>query len=361
MSRSAADATRFTATSPHAYARPTPINRPSPSTHSASGTPQPNPNAPLNPNPRMPPPPIDPKKGAQGSAPSGETAAEKVARLRQARLREREAQITTWDRVVIRGRVWADRAHKVTVVSLLGFSSMYYPLRRQIFLSSSHGASADHSLSTTVVAAAITGFALTDMILHNRRKRSAFYAEQRAIYSQRLIEAIETEKSGMPLDEDQTLVINRERARVQAEEAAKERSWGKSIKGMLMGGLKGDEEEGERGGKVAVPSEEEILKKLGVTQTSILERAAQADRDSGPKTTDLGHGSEEGRRDGTGILRAVAEKRREGERAMEAAGVRGGSLDRMAEGAVQAVGGTIHTAEEKAGSTGGWSNWWAGK
>lgn len=282
----------------------------------------------------MPPPPIDPKKGALGSAPPGETAAEKVARLRQARLREREAQITTWDRVVIRGRVWADRAHKVTVVSLLGFS---------------------------IVAAAITGFALTDMILHNRRKRSAFYAEQRAIYSQRLIEAIETEKSGMPLDEDQTLVINRERARVQAEEAAKERSWGKSIRGMLMGGLKGDEEEGERGGKVAVPSEEEILKKLGVTQTSILERAAQADRDSAPKTTDLGHSSEEGRRDGTGILRAVAEKRREGERAMEAAGVRGGPLDRMAEGPVQAVGGTIHTAEEKAGSRGGWSNWWAGK
>ncbi|KAF6231026.1 hypothetical protein HO173_010726 [Letharia columbiana] len=334
MSRSAADATRFTATSPHAYARPTPINRPDPSTHSASGTPRPNPNAPLNPNPRVPPPPIDPKKGAQGSAPPGETAVEKVARLRQARLREREAQITTWDRVVIRGRVWADRAHKTTVVSLLGFS---------------------------IVAAAITGFALTDMILHNRRKRSAFYAEQRAIYSQRLIEAIETEKSGMPLDEDQTLVINRERARVQAEEAAKERSWGKSIRGMLMGGLKGDEEEGERGEKVAVPSEEEILKKLGVTQTSILERAAQADRDSGPKTTDVGHGSEEGRRDGTGILQAVAEKRREGERAMEAAGVRGGPLDRMAEGPVQAVGGTIDAAEEKAGSRGGWSNWWAGK
>ena len=32
------------------------------------------------------------------------------------------------------------------------------------------------------------------------------------------------------------------------------------------------------------------------------------------------------------ILRAVAEKRREGERAMEGAGVGGGPLDRMAEG-----------------------------
>lgn len=125
MSRSAADATRFTATSPHAYAKPTPINRASPSTYSASSTPRSNPNARLNPNAPTPPPPIDPKKGAHGNAPPGETPAEKVARLRQVRLREREAQITTWDRVVIRGRVWADRAHKVTVYSLLGFSSKY--------------------------------------------------------------------------------------------------------------------------------------------------------------------------------------------------------------------------------------------
>ncbi len=123
MSRSAADATRFTANSPHAYATPTPINRPPPSTSSASSKPRHNPNVRLNPNPRIPPPPIDQRKGAQGSAPRGETPAEKVARLREARLREREAQITRWDRVVIRGRVWADRAHKISVYSIIGFSS----------------------------------------------------------------------------------------------------------------------------------------------------------------------------------------------------------------------------------------------
>lgn len=136
MSRSAADATRFTANSPHAYAKPTPFNRASPSTYSASSTSRPNPNARLNPDARTPPPPIDPRKGTQGNSPPGETAAEKVARLRQARLKEREAQITTWDRVVVRGRVWADRAHKVTVYSIVGFSSTYtlsrdfpYPFR----------------------------------------------------------------------------------------------------------------------------------------------------------------------------------------------------------------------------------------
>lgn len=201
---------------------------------------------------------------------------------------------------------------------------------------------------------------MTDMILHNRRKRSAFYAEQHALYSQRLIEAIETEKSGMPLDEDQTLILNRERARVQAEEAAKERTWGKRIKGVFIGDLKTDEE-GATAENVVVPSEGEILQKLGVDQTSILERATQADRDSGVNTTDSGNIREEGRRDGSRILQAVAEKRREGERAMEAAGVRGGPLDQMAEGAVQAVGGKIHAIEEKVGSGRSWNDWWVGK
>ena len=135
MSRSAADATRFTATSPHAYAKPTPINSASPSTHSASSKPQPNPKARLNPSVRTPPPPIDPKTGAQGSAPPGETPAGKVARLREARFRERAAQITRWDRVVIRGRVWADRAHKITVTAIVGFSSTYtYPSADLFFL-----------------------------------------------------------------------------------------------------------------------------------------------------------------------------------------------------------------------------------
>lgn len=199
------------------------------------------------------------------------------------------------------------------------------------------------------------------MIVHNRRKRTAFYNEQHALYSQRLIEAIETEKSGAPLDDDQTLILNRERARVQAEEAAKQRTWGKMIKGVFVGDLKRDDEGAEPGEKVVVPSEGEILQKMGVDQAAILERARLADEEAGVEGKEVEGGREEGRRDGSGILRAVAEKRREGERVMEAAGVRGGPLDQMAEGAVQAVEGKIHAAEEKVGSKSGWSSWWAGK
>ena len=197
--------------------------------------------------------------------------------------------------------------------------------------------------------------------MHNRRKRTAFYNEQHALYAQRLIEAIETEKLGLPLEEDQTLILNRERARVQAEEAAKERTWRKRIKEVFVGGLK-NEEEGSTAEKIVVPSEGEILQKMGVDQISILERA---EKNSGVQPTDFPDSSnnsrEDGRRDGTGILQAVAEKRREGERVMESAGLKGGPLDQMAEGAVQAVEGKLHAVEEKAGSRRGWSDWWEGK
>ena len=221
---------------------------------------------------------------------------------------------------MIRGRVWADRAHRVTVLSLVGFSSSFYTPLLSASRSSSCFFLSAFALPTpsacfayqqcpTVVVVAVAGLSLTDMILHNRRKRTAFYNEQHAIYARRLIEAIETEKSGLPLDEDQTVVLNRERARVQAEEAAKERTWAKRIKGVFIGDLKRDTEEGEEGGEEAlvVPSEGEILQKLGVHQMEILERAtARADKDSGFKTTDPGDGRDEGKRDGSGILQAVA-------------------------------------------------------
>ena len=196
------------------------------------------------------------------------------------------------------------------------------------------------SHSHPVIAAGVTAFALTDMILHNRRKRSAFYAEQHALYATRLLDAIEAEKSGLPLDEDQTLILNRERARVQAEEAKKERSWGKSIKGMLIGGLKQDEE-AEKVSEVSVPTEAQVLEMMGVDQRRILEAAEEGGRGEGE--------IRERRRDGSGILQAVEDKRREGEKVMEARGVEGGPLDQMAEGAV-----------EKARSKGGWMSWGRG-
>ncbi len=90
MPRSATDATRFTATGPYAYSKT------NASTIQLSQPP-----------------------------PSNETPAQKVIRLRAAAQRAKLGQETTWDRVVERGKVWADRAHRVTALSLVGLTGMY--------------------------------------------------------------------------------------------------------------------------------------------------------------------------------------------------------------------------------------------
>lgn len=110
MSRTATDGTRFTQTSPHAYSNPIP-NRSSPSNSST---------------PRSRPQPQRPRNRNNNAPPAGpiETPAQKVARLRAARMAAREAELTRWDRIVLRGRVWADRAHKITALSLIAFTGM---------------------------------------------------------------------------------------------------------------------------------------------------------------------------------------------------------------------------------------------
>lgn len=127
--RSAADATRFTATSPHAYASPTSVRRAAAGTLTPSASPRPSSKsqpraANLNPRvspsgqPSAPPPPPQPT----------ETPAQKVARLRAARQREKAGQVSTWDKVVVEGRVWADRIHRTVAWGLIAFTGNFPPL-----------------------------------------------------------------------------------------------------------------------------------------------------------------------------------------------------------------------------------------
>lgn len=89
MPRSASDATRFTATGPYITAKPT---------------------------------------GSQlqfgAAAPTDETPQQKIARLRAAAQQARAGQESGFDRVVIVGRRWADRAHRVTTWSLIGLTGV---------------------------------------------------------------------------------------------------------------------------------------------------------------------------------------------------------------------------------------------
>ncbi|KAI5852464.1 hypothetical protein DFP73DRAFT_532788 [Morchella snyderi] len=115
--RSVADATRFTATGPHAFTRAPPIS---------------------------------------GSGSGGETPQQRVARLREAANRAKMDQVGMFDRIVDRGRIWADRAHKVVAIGLIG---------------------------ATVLCGGITIYAFTDMVMFARRKKRAYAEEQRQLQS----------------------------------------------------------------------------------------------------------------------------------------------------------------------------------
>lgn len=94
MARSTADATRFTATGPYADGMGT-------SKSAALDFAEP--------------------------APPNETPQQKVARLRKAAQRAREARTTRYDRLVLKGRRWADGAHRATVYTLVAATGPYPP------------------------------------------------------------------------------------------------------------------------------------------------------------------------------------------------------------------------------------------
>ncbi|OBT76273.1 hypothetical protein VF21_03334 [Pseudogymnoascus sp. 05NY08] len=169
MARSPTDATRFTSTTPHATKPfyPTSSN-PGPSTLPAH-------------------------EAGAAAAPAGETPQQKVRRLREAANRAREGRLTGFDRAVMRGRVWADRAHRVTTLGLIGI---------------------------TCIAGAVTVYALGDMMIYNRRRRREYFAEQKAITESATQDAAVALRSGTATAEQLKLL---EQQRGQAAVAAEMR------------------------------------------------------------------------------------------------------------------------------------------
>ncbi|EMC92703.1 hypothetical protein BAUCODRAFT_114540 [Baudoinia panamericana UAMH 10762] len=198
MARSPSDATRFTATGPYASSS-TSFNTTAP--------------------PSVPPPP---KAGTTinfGSAPPNETPQQKIARLRAASQAAKRGTETAFDTTVRVGRIWADRVHRVTATSLIGL---------------------------TVVSACVAAAGITDMLLHNRRRRNEWLAEKQAESARDLAMAIEAQKAGRA-SEDQTLLINRERAAMEAAEAKRNQPGIlKRTTGWLFSGAEKEEQKGGR-------------------------------------------------------------------------------------------------------------------
>lgn len=273
MARSPSEATRFTSTGPYASTK-------SSSSMNFSG------------NPGIS------SSGTQidfGSAPAGETAQQKIARLRAAAALAKRGNESSFDKTVRVGRKWADRAHRVTALGLVGF---------------------------TVLSAAVATAGITDMLLHNRRRRNEWLAEKQAESARELAIAKHALEAGRAT-EDQMLLINRERAAEEAAEAKRNKPGIiKRTTNWMFGGLSQEEQKGGR---------------LGAGAQSAVGEVQQA--------------SSSAVNEGTSVLRAVEDKmnshRRQGEAVQEFINPEGGPLDRQAQA-------TVDSAK-------GWTSWITGR
>lgn len=262
MPRSPNDATRFTATQPYMASKPSEAaaaaSNPSTVSPAASSRSQ-----------------ID-----FGTAPPNESAQQKIARLRAAASSARRGKETGFDKAVRVGRVWADRAHRVTAIGLIGL---------------------------TVVAGVVATAGITDMLMHNRRRRNEWLAEKQAQSAAELLEARKAQSKGI-VTEDQMLLINRERAKEAAEEEKRNRpGMFKRAGSYLFGGLSQEEQKGGKLGAAVSQAEEKVFGKE--SQEGVLGQ----------------------------VKEQVESRRRAGERVEGIVKPFGGPLDRQAEAAVTAA------------------------
>jgi len=191
---------------------------------------------------------------------------------------------------VATGRVVADAAHRTTAYGLI---------------------------LLTFVAGSVTVFSLGDMIVYNRWKKREYFAEQQAKHAADLATARMAAESGSA-DENQILLLNRERAAQEAEVAKKNR---KGIFKSTLQYLYGNPEEKEAAAAAAAKTPSELVEGLK-------EEASE-------KASNLG------------IMKAVEESRK----LQAPSPAKGGPLDQLAENA----------ASSATASTKGWTSWITGR
>ncbi len=172
------------------------------------------------------------------------------------------------------------------------------------------------------------------MIIYNRKQRSLFYATQSAIYTQTLQRAIAAQAEGRPLTDEEILVLNREKAVLQAE-AAKEKRQSLPWKERIFGG--GAAEAVEEPGAKDVSGDAEVEGRESLVDM-VKEEGVQG------VVTPVGEIVSHSK-----VMQALREKKREGERPLEETHViseplepagagehsTGGQLDQMAEEAAE--------------------------
>ncbi|GAB7361982.1 hypothetical protein MBLNU230_g2019t1 [Neophaeotheca triangularis] len=279
MPRTPTDATRFTATHPHISSQPSAFaSNPTPSSSPTSQNPS-----------KQPPSRI---AHLAGPAPENETPQQKILRLRRAAAAARQTPEHNFDRAVRIGRVWADRVHRVTAWGLIGL---------------------------TGVCGVVAAVGITDMLVHNRNRRNEWLAQKR-LESARDLEVARRDLERGVANEEQVLLINRERVRVEAEEAKKRQP------GLFKRVFGGGDEEGKEG-EALVRFKDGGGEGEGKGMLGAAEETVQA------------------------VEARVQSERRSGERVTEVLRPMGGPLDREAEAATKAVVGTGES----------WTSWLTGR
>lgn len=200
------------------------------------------------------------------------------------------------------GRVFADRAHRFTALGLIGL---------------------------TVVAAMVATAGVTDMLLHNRRKRNEWLAEQQARTRRDVKEALAARERGVATD-DQMLLINRERVAAEAAEAKKSKPGiFRRVKNSVFGGPSEGQQKTVGLGEGAATADT-------LTIPHIVEREIHDEQSQG------------------GVMAAVEQRlgrdRRSGEAIEKAVRPRGGPLDHEAQRIADAV-----------QSSASWTSWLSGR
>ncbi|RMZ92354.1 hypothetical protein DV736_g446, partial [Chaetothyriales sp. CBS 134916] len=207
MARPSDSFTRFTPSSPHATQHPSLAGVGAAGSYRRTSRQ-------IEANARAPPPP------------EAETPAQKVARLRAVARAQREAQYTTTDKLLAKGRRWADIAHRTTAYGLIAL---------------------------TGASALVGAYSLFSLIAHTRREKRAFVERE----MDRLAEAQKAFLRG-EADAEQLHLLEQERvgeemaAKFKADQEKKKKSdgaWSRLKSFVSMGaaaGDKGQESEAEK-------------------------------------------------------------------------------------------------------------------
>ncbi|KAK4676878.1 hypothetical protein QC764_403560 [Podospora pseudoanserina] len=297
--RSVSDATRFTATTPHADSKTARFSKP-PNTSS------------------LPP---------SGGSPEGnpiriETPDEKVARLRAAHQRAKLANVSKLEQYLAVGRSLADKGHRLSVMALIGFSGL------------------------GIVATAYTFY---DMMVLNRKRKAEWIETQKQLEADELAQARLAYMTGKA-DEDQIAlveeVMERERQQGMAGKtsffekipsgfAPAERTHSPSVTEVVSwpsSAAPVPEQQGEGEKKKGLwtwltanlKKEEEGEEVMGKERRLGWESLSEEDDGMGVRDSDLVRASE-----GRGVARGLKEKAREAFEKEKENERRGGVLDRI--------------------------------